>query len=727
MFLNYLHSDKKIICTQHDYGNTLVRMPQIIMLVGEYEDDEIAFLEDNLKKHFPVDNYVFWLCVGNANISSTHKKRYVYKSEKNNFLELRLELAHLISNDNFITFCEETVADIFNSTSNLICQEAGGIYLAVICKAEQPDSGMVAPTIEKIKELLLDQFAMVNIDLYMLLDQSAYKNMKIEKESSVYLSLLEAERLVADKILRLAYVLSNIDSKGRFRDKKQVCEEAYASIALMISIKNLIPNNAAYKYSDADFGKSVVDLAQSKATETGMISSIGHMHLQTDEEFNSLAAYLAVWNKLSNTSDDTKIGSIIQDLGMEKKQIKQYFASSYRMRNMDETDFETIVRNRSINERIVYTMKNGDAVSKFFGNNLALYYELNVRSNNLHQRIIDWFDTLNQKMDSLPSDVSNIDIENILENIESSIRSLVDESDELVEDRRNKLSKWESMLFSANSKKGKDTKPLFELAANYIRIKNDLYIASQQKLLYEELLQRITDLSIHYQKFKTLVYQTVESIENVIKEKESDVAKPGNGLGLLQITNAKKYYKNITTKLLCEDCAKDFGQLLDELRKMVSSRSFSEEKTYKFILNFCKKSIFINPIFQMSFLEELQGRLIGYEDDVKWEIKSGTDVSNFLLTTIIDAQHTLYYDGIYQGFQTYEEMCLFLRDDTIFMEAKDRDAHVANIIREQKMKLFCDKNSDSLDVIFIAGNLKPQNLHKWKNYENSYKKLMENS
>lgn len=717
MFLDYLHSDKKKISTQYNYGNASVRMPQIVMLIGEFEAEETDCLKNNLKQHFAVDSHVFWVCAGNTNFSSDQKK---------SFLEQRLEFSNLINDEPFHTFCEKTAADIFNSTASLNCQEPEGIYFSVVCKAEQTTSGLLIPIIEKMKDLLLEQFVFVYADLYLLLDQSAYREQKLEKESALYLSLLEAEQLVNDKILRLAYVMSNIDSKGRLHDKIQVSEEMYAAIALMISMKNRIPDNTDYRYSDTDFGKSVVNLAQSQATEAGLLASIGHMRLQIDEEFNTLAMYLAVWNKLAETTDETKLDNLICEFGMEKGQISQYFTSLYRMSGIDAADFETIVRNRNLKEESIHTIESRKkAIENFFGKNLALYYELNVHNHNMQQRIIDWFNTLDQKINNLPSDINNIDIEKLLKRIEDNIRSLVDESDELLENEEKKLSEWESARFCDNV--GKEGNPLFVLATTYIRMRNNVYKETQKKQLYEELLLKIADLRKYYHKYKALVGETIESIEAALTEKKLDAAKPGNGSGLLQIANAKKYYQDVTTDLLMKSCAKDFRQLSNELRKMVSNRAFHEEKVYKLIMSFCEKSVFKNLLFKTDFLEEIQNRLIGYKDEGKGEIKTGTDVSNFLLISIIDAQHTLYYDAIHQGFQTYEEMCLCLRDDSIFMKEKDRDAHVANVIREQKMKLFCDKNSDTLDVVFIAGNLKSRNLHKWKNYENSYKKLMENT
>lgn len=729
MFLNYLDSDAKKINVQYNHGDALVRMSQMIVLIGDYKDEEIEYLETNLKKHFPVDPYVFWLCIGHAKVSSAQKKTYECFGKKDDFLEQRVEFGKIVSTQQFIHFCEEAVADIYNATARLICQEAGEVAVAVIYKADHPESGMAAPVIKKLKELLSEQFMSVNMDAYVLLDQSAYTERKAEKESMVYQTLNEAEQLIHDKIIRLSYVLSNIDNRGRLHEKEQVCEEAYASIALMISMKNLIPDNSVYGYSDMGYGKAVENFAQSIGIETGVLSSIGHMCLLIDKKIHSYVVYLTIWKKLAEQSEEERMKEVMQELGVEKDQISQYFASSYRRRSLDENDFETIVRNKTLPEQSIYTMKNDEAVARFFGNNLDLFYELNVRGNDSRQRMTEWFDILSKRLETLQSDITNMDIAYILSSVENMVQMLENESEELAENRRVRFIEWKSKIFSEThrekNRNQKNTNPLLKLAWDYLQIKDGVYISSKQKAIYEEVREKIADLSSYYKKYRILVSQTADSLEKVIAEKEYEAAKPGNGLGLLQVTNARNYYKNLTTELLTEHYDKEFKQLLLELRKLSSDRVFDEEKIYKLVLNFCNNYIFADPVFRMSFLEELQKRLMGYEEVGKWVIKSGTDVSNFLLTTITDAQHTLYCDAIQQGFQTYDEMCLFLQNDAIFMEEKDKDAHVANIIKEQKMKLFCDKHSDSLDVVFIAGNLKAVHLHKWSSYENSYRKLTE--
>ena len=168
-----------------------------------------------------------------------------------------------------------------------------------------------------------------------------------------------------------------------------------------------------------------------------------------------------------------------------------------------------------------------------------------------------------------------------------------------------------------------------------------------------------------------------------------------------------------------------YRELSRRIRQKVDRGEINEEEIYENVAEFCERYIFADERFHMTFLSELENRLIGYEEEGGLSITTSTDVSNFLLTTIVGAKHYLFRD-IYGGFQSHEEMCLFLNNDSIFTGKKDFNAVLANLIADQKMKLFCDDSCNSLDVLFLAGNLYAHNIYKWKSYQESYEKVMEN-
>ncbi|MCD7818369.1 MAG: hypothetical protein LUH07_04890, partial [Lachnospiraceae bacterium] len=643
--------------------------------------------------------------------------------EADGYLEKREDCARKAADQDAQSFVEATVAAIFNATAGLVCQEAGGVQAAFLVKPEQPQAGMLVPFLRLLKNELREQFTRVNADVYFMLDQSAFHEQRKEKEASIFLTLQEGEKLMDDHELRLAYLLSNVTNRGYLLEKTAAAEEQYASAALMIAMKDLIADNLAYSYSDREFGHGVANVGQSNGLTPGIFSSIGHMSLQTDEKFNALVVYRTVWESLGTTDPDLDADSLQQELGLGKNGIKQYFEAAVPMRALSQEDFDAIVRNRSREEQSIFTMTCGDAVAQFFGNNLALYQELNTPQINVQQKLNDWQDVLKKKLQALTGQVSFFDIALLLERAEADVHALIAEADEVVADRKNKLTQWENVTFAQDSGKiGKGVNPLYVLAQNYLKRKNALYSAQQQKKMIGGLQSKLHALGSCYRNYKNLVLETISGIDNEIKEKLHTVNKPGNGLGKLQITNGEHYYAEITRELVERDANRSFHRLTDTLRDILNAGDLQESRIFQCVQEYCKNQIFTDARFRMDFLNELQNRLMGYED-AEWDIRSGTQVSNFLLTSIVDTQHYLFFDRINQGFQAYEEMVLLLQSDSIFMEEKDNDAHVANTIKEQKMKLFCDKNSSSLDVLFLAGNLRPQNLHKWDLYQDAYEQL----
>lgn len=743
MFLDFIQSDKKKRNIQYDYGNTQVRMPQIILLIGEYEDREIVLLENSLKKHFPVEDYLFWISIGKANLpkpyseqqgenkkerfANAHLKQFEIAAIAQDLPRIREKYTHVLENKELIAFLEGTVADIFNATSGLTCERPGSVYVSVIGKADQFQSGMIAPVIKVLKKFFKEQFSQVYMDLYMLLNQAAFIDGKVEKEATIYSSLCETEEMMKNKILRFAYVLSNYNSNKTLLEIENELREQYASIALMISLKTLFSNNLGYRYIDEEFGKGIANKALEHGCEIGWFSSLGHMHLNIDEEFIIIATYLAIWRKLAAESKKDSLEEIRHKLESEmgKRYIEGLFSAEIKKVNINELDFQAIVRNKNLDEQSIYTMAGRSAINKFWGKNLELYYNLNVQKSNIEKVANDWKNRLEQKINYISEEYEIFDIVNILEDFSDSISKLYEEANELVADKEKKISEWEGQNVSviSNSKK-KDTL-LWELAKMYINKKNELYIARQKKTLYEEIVKKVGDLNAYYKKYKNYVCSTAESLEKVLEGKENAAMQPKNGLGKLQITNSKEYYMNKTIKILEENQNKVFQKMSADIKILISKRNMQENKLNQLIYNYCEKYILTEQYFYMNFFEELQERLIGYQENGKWDIQNKTDVSNFLLTTIVDTQHILLYDQIRQGVQVYEEMCLFLQDDSIFMEGRDHAAHTANIIREQKMKLFCDKRSLESDVLFISGNIKAQNIYKWSNYEKSYKEIME--
>lgn len=724
MFLDFIHSDDRKNKIQYS-SSLVIRMPQVIVLIGEYTWQELEHLQDNLKKHFPDETKIFWICTGDEEISMGSVHRITCCADSGEYLEKRHEYAQTAEKAEVCELAEASVADIFNATSGVYYQASGSIQISILVKAEQTQSGLMEPMAKLLKNYFAEQFSRVYEDLYILADQSVYRERKTEKEAAVYLTLTEAEEMIRARVVDKAYVLSNIDDKQAFLNPDQTREEWYASIALMIMLKGVVPENSAYRYSDKMFEDKVQGLAQQKVLEPGLLSSLGYMKLQSDRTYARMVSYYSVWKMLGGQDENFDIEEAKNQLGITKIKLKQQAQGMFREMALSQENFDAIVRNHTLNESVIYTMKNGDAVNKFFGNNLSLYCELNLSSRNTEHELNTWHEGLKQKIHELSRKNKMFDIAYLLKQLEEDIQQLIDEEAGIVKGKERKLSEWEAAVFAkSKSASNRNQSPVYLLAEAYIRLRNDLRKSYQQKEFLADMKRKARDLSTYYNKYKKIVTETCESLEQEIKRRQISAEQAGNGILRVQIANAENYYAEVTEQILDKGENGQFAVLKNNLKDMILSGKIEETEMFRAVQAYCEKNIFSRPIFTNDFLQELRCRLIGYEDENRWKIETEADVSNFLLGKIIDGRHTLFYDRISQGNDTHEEMCLFLQDESIFDGESDRNAHLANILRSETLKLFCDKHSSCMDIIFIAGNLKANVWYKWENYKTSYEKIV---
>ena len=714
MFLDEIRSQKREAKIQYT-SRRAIRMPQILVLIGEFTAEESRLLETNMKQYFP-EEYMNWMCMGETAITSSNIQKFEEMSsiEDGDILERRAAFARLGQEEVGKAFCGQAAAELFNATASTAYVESGKVYAAVICKANQAQAGILIPFAEQLKKSLKSQFSSVQMDLYLLLDQQAYWEQQMEREAAVYLSLQNADWLVENKTLDFSYILSNMNSKEKLLDEQLFLNEAYMTIPLLMAMKNMVPENEAYRYGDTDFRRAVKGVAESGAVVgSGRFSSAGYLHLQADREFMRLAAYLTVWRKMESRLEEKEAERLIRDtLECEAAQIRDAFAPVGKGIFLSEEDFDAIVREREVDEAIVYTGKIEKVIGQFFGKNLDLFYELNVRSCVSEQAVKDWYETLQKKISTLPGAISAVNISDVLEHLEKSLTKLADENMKFLEQKQQEFLRWKTAPVSKYVKGGKKEKPLFMLAVYYLQKKNEMYRFSMQKEIYEQLLKLIREGNTSYRRFKETALENIREIEAAMRKK---VISAQDQLGRLQTANAEAYYTEVTAEKLREYAA-EFQRLTTRIRVKIADKEMAEREIYQEISAFCENYIFCCEEFRREFLEELQNRLIGYGEIGGWHIRKKEDVSEFLLKTIVNSRHTLFRDYIGQGFHNYGEMCLFLSDDSMFQgDGWDK----------RTTKLFCDTGGNSLNVVFLAGCLDKENLYRWSKYEESYRKYKE--
>ena len=100
-------------------------------------------------------------------------------------------------------------------------------------------------------------------------------------------------------------------------------------------------------------------------------------------------------------------------------------------------------------------------------------------------------------------------------------------------------------------------------------------------------------------------------------------------------------------------------------------------------------------------------------------MKTTEDISDFVLQSIDECRHYMCRDS-FGGQDCHEEMCFLLDGDSIFAEMGSTHSIAADLIRSDKLRLFCENEYSSLDILFLAGNIRTETLYQFGDYKRAY-------
>ena len=146
------------------------------------------------------------------------------------------------------------------------------------------------------------------------------------------------------------------------------------------------------------------------------------------------------------------------------------------------------------------------------------------------------------------------------------------------------------------------------------------------------------------------------------------------------------------------------------------------ETIYSRVLKFCQDDILSDARYQRDFMEEIYDRLKGYRSYGTDELKDANDISDYILLGVDECSYYLCRDT-FGGFDIHQEMCMYLNAESQFINVKDTKAVAANQIRNDRLRLFCRKGLQDLDVLFIAGNIHTKRMFQYNMYEEAWKTL----
>jgi hypothetical protein len=704
-------------------GGLKLKQPIVLFLLGSFAEQEIQILQEFFDHHIHTRGKVFWICSReNAledgwTISCPSHPTYGH--------EVRKQFAEYGNSEELIDQLTQYAGAIFNKTSESVFVEHGSLTINFLVKPDEADSGLLLPLLSRAVECFSDYFNVyIQKDIYLLADQQAYNGaMAIDRMASNYQTMRESSDLVASGSAHMAYFLSNVDDKGRFRINN--VRERYASVALLIMAKSAVAENQQYLYQDADFGHSIDNTCFMTGLDSGKICSAGYMRLETEMQLSFLIACKSVWKFLQESREEYSYERYGTELEINPESLDEFAQGGLRHLQFYEEDWQSIVRNRKLNEDSIFTMYNGEAIEKFYGRNVDLYLELNyLTTEQDSERTNAWIKELEQRIyaASQRDNLTPKEILLLLKALEGELKERIEQASSLSRGHKDQLDKWKSSKYRqqvAGKGKNKDnSQELMMLVKTYLTDLWKMENAGVKQRLYSSMLQAVERLLVRYQCYTDLVDRAMEDLDLEI----SSMIEKGveNAEKKLQVIHADAYYESRTMELLNHNSKSQ--ELRLQLLQMVNRGEISQqnpEKLYQPVFQFCQKEILVQEDYQKEFLEEVFDRLMNFEEPGRAELRRKTDIANYVLQGIEKCRHYLCRDT-FEGQNSYREMCFFLDDVNTFTQGDDANAIAADLIRKSELKLFCEKNNHILDVLFLAGNIRVETIYQYDIYKRAY-------
>ncbi|MDY3250509.1 MAG: hypothetical protein SOX32_09210 [Candidatus Choladocola sp.] len=702
-----------------------LKMPMVNVLLGEFDQQEIQVLRDTLASHINPERKIFW--IGCREYGQDFQYFSVPCSEKYGFdqREALQEYGSISGRAALREQLLELAGKIFNETMRESFRDTGCIRLNLFVKPDESFSGLLVPVCTLLEETFHAYYdVQILKDLYLMADQRAYDRKGKDRRASDYLTLVESEQLMGDGQIQLAYFLSNIDNTGRLRSGN--LQERYAAPALLMLIKTAIPdkNAGVTSYSDESFGDAVASRNIMTGMTPGKLSSVGYMRLENNEQLATLAACRSVWQSLCCVRE-LPYEEFLDEIGCGAEGLAEFTKATMPHLRFSEADWQAIVRNRSIREERLMTMTKGASIDALYGRNLDLYLELNCRrGDTVREKLQIWSSRFQELVWGLGRSRRNLnpfEIDRVLVLAIQSLEERREMTAQLYRGQQSKLERWRNSRFGEISRKRVSvTKESFiyvQVADEYLKLRWSVEDARRREKVYAEMLRFAENLRTRLQPYLELVEKAAgelsKEIGAVINNGMADTRKR------LQVINGDQYYQAVTGDILQND--KAYRYLQSDLFQMAAGgvNKASEEKIYERVFTFCREHILQDGRFHQECLGEIFARLQGYREEGKDELKTTEDISDFVLQSIDECRHYMCRDS-FGGQDCHEEMCFLLDGDSIFAEMGSTHSIAADLIRSDKLRLFCENEYSSLDILFLAGNIRTETLYQFGDYKRAY-------
>lgn len=696
------------------------KCPAVLVLLGSFSGEETEALKRGLSRYISLENAVFWM-------SSRQISQDIFCLSAEDGPVWSVEAYHSLRQKGPEEDVKEALcrfaAGVYNAALRENFRDIGCLRLNFFIKPDEADAGLLHPLWKFFQKELGRYFDIqIQTDLYLVTDQSAFARKAPERQASSFLTLQEADGMIRRGEASLAYILSNMDSRGR------ICSpgEPYEAAALLMVAKCGLPErtDGASLYDDRDFGNAIANVGAAVGLEPGAFCSVGSISLDVHEQLMVLAVCRSVWNRLCRVRENLDTERIREDFGAGEKDLDNLARKGLERLRYGETEWQSTLRSRNQMEEKLLNLTQGEAVEVFYGRNLDLYLELNgTGMTEIQDQIREWARGLEERIEqqSFSHRLTAVETEMVLQKLEESLQACLEETEKLCQGARTKLEKWKETKCRGLSRQKvpytKESVTLFQLAVGYLRLLWEEKNVQARRLRQKEMRAAVRTIRDKYGRCRRMAQTAVGELTGHIRDILEENAQRQEKL--LSVVNVDDYYSRITEEML--ENSRKFQELSFHLLKLAGEGKVKEqepETVYEPVLRFCREELLGNPVFHQEFLTEIFKRLKGWRRPDGVELKKEEDISDFILQNIEDCRR-YFYRGTASLEQIHEEMCFFLDTDSPLVKTGGSSI-AAKLIWNNRLKLFCETQSRELRILYLAGNIRMETLHQFDSYKRAW-------
>lgn len=715
-------------------GGRLLRMkrPVVNVLLGDFSKEERAELAYYPGRYANAKKCIFWC--GIAGQEETDVVLELPAGAKTYGFAERARLQEYVKTSGELRETLQHFADsVFNQAAagSMVFQNTGSIRMNFLVKADEAAAGMLAPLLSCFDEVFEPYYnGHRQKDIYLFMDQRAYLTQAEERKASNYLTLVETNDLMRSEKGRtkpqLVYFLSNFDSRGMIRPDFE--KERARAFGMMMLLKDSMPDGGGHSvYSDEEFGDAAAGMARQSQTEPGMFASLGYLSLESNELLARLSAYRTVFESMRKVRTELPYEEYLEELNLDG--LNDILRKSAARIRLSEMDWRSIPRSASVSESGLIGMPNEDCIEQLYGGNLELYLELNGSGGSTQSEIAErWVKDLEKRIGELGrrERLNPLEIMELLKRVAALLSGKKEDCRQRVKGSRDDFHKWGAARCGNMNKEKlpvtRESRTLYTQAQAFLNKRQSVYNDERKVELCEKLEQCLHIFLRRFAEYGELVAGACAELSQKICSIAGETPRDKE----LQVVNSEGYYSGVTEGILAG--SRGYREMCEEIRNMVFGgevRRSTAEEIYRKVYRFCDQEITGSIGFRREFMAEIFVRLKGYRLSATRELRSADDIADYVLRKIDSECKYHMFKSIYDPPRTHEEMCFLLDADSEFARANRdaTDAVAVEQIRSKKLKLFCESGCERLEVLFLAGNIRLDELYQYESYRQAYEKL----